>query len=63
MYIFVVLMFYIFVICFFVDELLEIVMKRIEEVIRNKDRLIDVINVCKIMSKWFCVKGKVFEVY
>lgn len=45
------------------DELSEIAMKRIEEAIRNKDRLIDAINACKIMSKWFYAKGKAFEAY
>ncbi|KIR26936.1 hypothetical protein I309_04102 [Cryptococcus deuterogattii LA55] len=45
------------------DELSEIAMKRSEEAIRNKDRLIDVINACKIMSKWFCAKGKALEAY
>ncbi|OWZ47440.1 hypothetical protein C349_02439 [Cryptococcus neoformans var. grubii Br795] len=45
------------------DELSEIAMKRIEEAIRNKDRLIDAINACKIVSKWFCAKGKAFEAY
>ncbi|KAL0255438.1 hypothetical protein I308_100242 [Cryptococcus tetragattii IND107] len=45
------------------DELSEIAMKRSEEAIRNKDRLIDAINACKIMSKWFSAKGKALEAY